>query len=229
MAVQNQLVQTLPRRDRARFVAACERVQLQHAQVIAVQGEPLRQIHFPLDSSISMTVQTDDHPALEVGLIGFEGMLGSQWLLGGSTAPTHAVVQGTGGALRIASPAFTRELEHSVALRSVLGRYLGVRIEQLALSVACRRFHALGPRLARWLLMSQDRATSGPLHVTHEVLARMLGVRRVGITVAAGELQRRGLITYHRGELEVLDRAGLEASACSCYASDCRSYRLRMG
>ncbi len=228
MPAQNQLIESLPRADRARLLGACEPVRLVQDEILALRGEPLRRAHFPLDSSISLMIQTDAHLALEVGLVGSEGMLGAHWLLGAGGAPTHAVVQSPGMALRIGSIAFKRQLLLSVALRRSLSRYLGVRLEQLALAVACRRFHLIGPRLARWLLMSQDRAAADHFHVTHEFLAQMLGVRRVGITMAAGDLQRRGLIRYHRGELAVLDRPGLEVAACSCYAADCSAYTRRM-
>ena len=224
----NQLIERLPRAEKGRLLAACEQVPLAPLEVLATQGEVLHLIYFPLDGAISMTVQADAHPGREVGLIGREGMLGAHWLLGVGTAPTHAMVHSPGTAWRIGSAALQRELVASAALRRGLSRYLVVRIEQLALAVACRRFHLIGPRLARWLLMSQDRAPATRFRITHEFLAQMLGVRRVGVTVAAGDLQRRGLIAYHRGELEVLDRAGLEAAACSCYASDCQSYSQRM-
>ncbi len=228
MVAQNLIIERLPRTDRQRLLGACEPARLARDEVLARQGRPLRHLYFPVDSAISLTVQTDAHPGLEVGLVGREGMLGSHWLLGVGDAPTHAMVHSPGAAWRISSAAIQRELARSAALRSSMGRYLAVRIEQLALAVACLRFHLIGPRLARCLLMTQDRADAPRFHVTHEFLAQMLGVRRVGITVAAGELQRRGLISYHRGELEVLDRAALEAVACSCYASDCLSYARRM-
>jgi CRP-like cAMP-binding protein len=123
---------------------------------------------------------------------------------------------------------FGRELQRSPALLSTMHRYLYVTLEQLATASACRRFHALGPRLARWLLMSHDRAHADQFQVTHEFLGLMLGVRRVGVTVAAGGLQAHGLIHYHRGTVQVRDRIGLEAQACSCYAADRAVYKLRM-
>ena len=162
-------------------------------------------------------------------MVGREGMLGAQLALGVATAPLRALVQGAGTAWRIGAGAFRRELARSPALQRSLDRYLYVLMAQLAASAACLRFHLIGPRLARWLLMSQDRAQADSFRVTHEFLAYMLGVRRVGITAAAGGLQRSGLIDYHRGELTVLDRAGLEAAACDCYAADCKAYAATMG
>ena len=161
-------------------------------------------------------------------MVGREGMLGAQLALGLTTAPLHALVQGRGTAWRIGTAAFRRELALSAALQRRLNRYLYVLMAQLAASAACLRFHQIGPRLGRWLLMSQDRAYSDTFPVTHEFLAYMLGVRRVGVTVAAGALQRQGLIEYRHGELRVLDRAGLELAACGCYAADRKTYSEMM-
>jgi CRP-like cAMP-binding protein len=140
----------------------------------------------------------------------------------------HALVQGAGAAWRVGAGAFRGELARSQALRHGIHRYIYVLMAQFATSATCLRFHSIGPRLARWLLMSQDRSHASSFHVTHEFLAYMLGVRRVGITMAAGALQRGGLIQYHRGEVTVTDRLGLEAAACGCYASDCKAYSQQM-
>lgn len=157
-------------------------------------------------------------------MVGREGMLGSQMALGVQRAPLRALVQGAGSARRIGAGAFRRELSRSQSLQRGMNRYLYVLMAQLAASAACLRFHLIGPRLARWLLMSQDRAHADHFHVTHEFLAYMLGVRRVGVTMAAGALQHSGLIRYHRGEITVIDRAGLEAAACDCYAADQKTF-----
>jgi CRP-like cAMP-binding protein len=138
-------------------------------------------------------------------------------------------VQGTVAARRIGVPAFVQALADIPALKASLSRYLFVLMLQLATSVACTRFHHVGPRLARQLLMNHDRAQADRFHLTHAFLADMLGVRRVGVTGAAGELQRLGLIRYHRGEITVVDRPGLERVACSCYRSDCRAYERLLG
>ena len=223
-AAQNHLIELLPRQDRLRLLAVCEPVQLVLADVLCEPGDPTRHVYFPTEGFISLVAQIDGEPALEVGMVGREGMLGAQLALGVVTAPLHALVQGPGAAWRVATGAFRRELAASVALQRGLNRYLYVLMAQLAASAACLRFHQIGPRLARWLLMSQDRAHSNSFHVTHEFLAYMLGVRRVGITTAAGSLQRSGLIEYRRGEVTVLDRSGLEAAACGCYANDREAY-----
>jgi CRP-like cAMP-binding protein len=138
-------------------------------------------------------------------------------------------VQGSGSAWRVGRAEFRAELARSPPLRRLLDRYLYVLMAQLAGSAACLRFHEIRPRLARWLLMSQDRAHAERFHLTHEFLAYMLGVRRVGITAAAGAMQSSGLIEYRRGELHVIDRAGLEGAACECYASDRATYAETIG
>ncbi len=226
---ENHLIELLPRKDRAHLLAACETVELTLSAILCEPGDSTRHIYFPVDGFISMVTRIDGHPGVEVGMVGREGMLGAQLALGVSEAPLHALVQGPGSALRISSKAFRRELASSRALQLGLHRYIYVLMMQLASSAACLRFHMIGPRLARWLLMSQDRAHTPSFHVTHEFLAYMLGVRRVGITVAAGSLQRNGLIKYHRGQLTVLNRSGLEAAACTCYANDRIAYASQIG
>jgi Crp-like helix-turn-helix domain len=166
---------------------------------------------------------------LEVGMVGCEGMLGASLALGVMTTPLRALVQGTGTAWRANRRDFCRQLAASPALKRGIDRYLYVLMVQLASSAGCLRSHVIGSRLARWLLMSQDRARSDNFHVTHEFLAYMLGVRRGGITDAALALQRAGLIQYRRGDLTVLDRSGLERAACACYATDHRIYADVLG
>jgi CRP-like cAMP-binding protein len=222
--VENHLIELLPRKDRLRLLAICEPVQLALAQVLCDPGQPTRHVYFPIDAFISLVALVEGSPGVEVGMVGREGMLGAQLALGVVTAPLHAVVQGAGASWRIGTPAFRRELARSLPLQRGLDRYLYVLMAQQAASAACLRFHQTTERLARWLLMSQDRAHSDHFHVTHEFLAYMLGMRRVGITAAAKALQRGGLIEYHRGDVTVLDRPGLEAATCSCYATDRKTY-----
>ncbi len=220
----NYLVELLPRKDRLSLTNACEMVDLPLAQVLCEPGKPTKYVYFPTQGFISLIAVVKGSPGVEVGMVGREGMLGVQLALGVKTAPLHALVQGAGKAWRIDTRAFTAELISSTALRNELHRYLYVLMAQLAESTACVRFHQIGPRLARWLLMSQDRSQSSSFDVTQEFLAYMLGVRRVGITVAAGALQRDGLISYSRGKLTVLNRKGLEHAACGCYAADRKAY-----
>jgi CRP-like cAMP-binding protein len=222
--VDNHLIELLPRNDRVHLLAQCEPVQLVLSEVLCEPGKPTRHVYFPTDGFISLVAMVDGTPSLEVGMVGREGMVGAQLVLGVATTPLRALVQGPGTAWRIGAKAFRAELARSPALQRGLNRYLYVLMVQLAASAGCLRFHQIGARLARWLLMTQDRAHADNFHVTHEFLAYMLGVRRVGVTGAASTLQRSGLIEYHRGELTVLDRHGLEAAACSCYAADRQSY-----
>jgi CRP-like cAMP-binding protein len=221
---ENHLIELLPRKDRQRLLAICKPIELVLSEVMGKTGTRTRHVYFPINSTISLVTPIDGKPVLEVGMVGREGMVGAQLVLGVMTTPLHAVVQGSGKAWCVASGPFRRELARSPALRLCLNRYLYVLMSQFAVSAACLRFHLIGPRLARWLLMTQDRAHANSFHVTHEFLAYMLGVRRVGITAAAGELARARLIEYKRGELVVLNRKGLEAAACGCYAADRESY-----
>jgi CRP-like cAMP-binding protein len=222
--LENHLMELLPRNERLRLLAMCEPVQLVSSELLCEHAERTRHVYFPTDGSISLMVTVDGKPGVEGGMVGREGMLGAQLALGVLTTPLRALVQVAGTAWRIGAGAFRVELARSTALQRVLNRYIYVLMVQLSASAACLHFHRIGPRLARWLLMSQDRTHSGSFHVTHEFLACMLGVRRVGVTTAAGALQRAGLITYRHGQMTVLDRSGLEAAACSCYSADCKSY-----
>lgn len=222
---QNHLINLLPRRERNRLMSICEPAELVLAQELCVRGESMRYVYFPTHGFISLLAQVDEHPSLEVGMVGREGMVGASLLLGVPEVPVRALVQGAGATWRITREDFNLELAQSLPLRRILGRYLYVLMAQMTASAACLRFHLLRPRLARWLLMSHDRAHADSFQVTQAFLAYMLGVRRVGVTAAAGALQRSGLISYRRGNLTVTDRAGLEAAACSCYASDSHAYQ----
>jgi CRP-like cAMP-binding protein len=228
-AAENHLIELLPRPARLRLLAICETVPLVLSDVLYERGQPVGHVHFPIDGFVSLIAQIDGHSGLEVGMVGREGMVGAPLVLGLVQAPLQALVQGPGSARRADAAAFQRELALSPALQGVMNRYLGVLMAQLASSAACLRFHLIAPRLARWLLMSQDRAHADHFHVTHEFLSCMLGVRRVGITNAAVALQRDGLIRYRRGDVTVVDRSGLEALACGCYASDRAAYVQALG
>ena len=198
----------------------CEAVDLKPGQILYQPDAQIRHVYFPTDSFISLVIPVDGTSNLEVVLVGNEGMLGTPLILGANVSPLRAIVQGVGPAWRMSSVAFSRELARSAPLRRGLHRYLHVRMCQLARAAACTRFHLVGQRLARCLLMAQDRAHSDDFHATHEILAYMLGVRRVGVTKAAKVLQTRRLIRYHRGEVSILDRVGMEAAACGCYRAD---------
>lgn len=205
--------------DRRRFLTHCEPVELRFGTVLFEPGDRIDDVYFPLDSYVSLLALADRRNSLEVGLIGNEGMLGIGRILDIDEFSLRAVVAGSGAAMRMTASTFARELGRSGALQGRLNRYLYALMAQFALSSACARYHDLPARLARWLLMTQDRARSDHFFFTHEFLANMLGVRRVGVTAAAGALQRDKLIRYQRGSIEVLNRPGLQKIACDCYRS----------
>jgi CRP-like cAMP-binding protein len=226
---ENHLILQLPRATRKKFLDRCEPFELVRSTDLGPPGQVLSHAYFPRGGFISLVIAMDSHPPLEVGMVGREAVLGAELVLGLSRTPWRALVQGEGASWRIGSVALREASDSLPELRQLLQRMVTVHLHQQALAAACERFHTIGPRLARWLLMGHDRAQSDRLHVTQECIALMLGVRRVGVTVAAGALQQRGLIAYHRGELTVLDRAALEAEACSCYAADKQLYADVMG
>lgn len=221
---QNRLVARLRSAEGRQLLARCDTVPLRSAEVLSEPGMPMHHVYFPIRGFICLVARMEGQRGVEVGMVGNEGMLGFQAVLGVAAAPLHALVQGEGASLRMDTRVLRSALASSPALADVLHRYLHVQMAQLAMSAACLRFHRLGPRLARWLLMAHDRADAGSFYVTQECLACMLGVRRAGVCTAASALQRRGLIAYRRGSFTVLDRAGLQAMACSCYAAGQQSY-----
>jgi CRP-like cAMP-binding protein len=220
ISLANQLLADLPASESQAFMAVCEPVHLSFGEVLVESGDPITHVYFPLDSFISLIALLKTNDQLAVAMAGREGMLGISLVLGLAKAPLQAMVQGAGSALRMSAARFQQLLRSSPALQQRLKSYLFVVMHQLAQSAGCNHFHQVEARLARWLLMTQDRAGSDRLRLTHEFLAMMLGVRRAGITVAAIALQERGLIRYRRGEIEVIDRQGLIEAACRCYTAD---------
>jgi CRP-like cAMP-binding protein len=177
----------------------------------------MRSVYFPSDCLVSLLAVTDGRFSLEVGMVGREGMVGVALALGVPRSPVRALVQGAGAALRMSSGRFASALRHSAPLQDALHGYTHGLMNQISRTAACNRFHVVEARLARWLLMTRDRLGAREFRMTHEFLAAMLGVRRVGVTEAATAVQRRGLIEYRRGLIRILDGAGLEAVSCSCY------------
>jgi CRP-like cAMP-binding protein len=227
LQIFSRLIEGLPSKQRKQLLNGCEPVDLVFGNVLHEANQPIRHVYFPLSGFVSLVTTLDGHQPLEMGLIGNEGMLGATLALGIGQAPMRAVVQGSGSALRISSQLFKQELLSSPALLRALKRYLYVVMTQLSQSAACTHFHEIEPRLARWLLMTHDRAHADHFHLTHEYLADMLGVRRSGVSIAAAAMQVRGLISYSRGEIHILDRAGLELAACECYAALQADYRAQ--
>lgn len=220
----NRLLDALPRSDLRRLRSGCDAVELALADVLSVPGELLTHVYFPMSCFISLIVPVGRSGSLEVGLVGNEGMFGIPLALGVNFTPVRAVVQGAGSALRMDAARFRRNLARSPALERKLDRYIFVLLGQLAQTAACTRFHRVEARLARWLLMTQDRAHADTFYVTQAFMASMLGVRRVGVTKAASALQERNLIHYRRGVVTVLDRRGLTAASCACYQADRDTY-----
>ena len=221
---QNHLVDLLPRPERLRLLALCEPVELVPGTVLCEPGNPTHHVYFPTEGFVSLLGLNHGSPDLEVGIVGREGMLGAAVALGVATTRLRLLVQGAGSAWRIGTEVFQRELERNAPLRVCVNRYLYVLMAQMTSAGACHRFHPIGARMARWMLMIHDRARGDSFQVTQETLAYRLGVRRVGITNAACVLQRSGLIEYRRGKMTVRDRGGLEAAACGCYAADRQAY-----
>jgi hypothetical protein len=222
--VVNRLLARLPRQECSRILRACEQVDLAFDDILCEPHAPCAHVYFPLTATISLVAPVDGRPPLEMVLIGNEGMLGATLALGINAMPLRGAVQGTGAALRMTAARFQRQLRDNPALRRRVKRYLYVLLAQSSQTAACTRFHDIESRLARWLLETHDRAHGQPFQLTHQFLANMLGVRRSGITVAAGDLQRREVITYTRGTIEVLDRKRLETAACECYRAVLDSY-----
>ena len=227
--ITNQLISALPAKERSRLVASCDEVDLEFADVLGDSGEQIRHVYFPLDAFVSLVTPIEQAAVLEVGMVGNEGMHGISLALGVNIWPLHSIVQRGGSALRMSAAAFIREHNRSLPLQRTLDHYVYVLMRQLAQSAVCTRFHVVEARLARWLLMTQDRAHSPTFDVTHKVLALMLGVRRTGVSEAANSLQKRNLIAYHRGRVTVLNRSSLKVVSCTCYSEDKRSYAQLFG
>jgi CRP-like cAMP-binding protein len=215
--VANNLLAALPRKDRQRLLASLVPIALTFGEILYEPGKAIRYVYFPNDSVVSLLTLVEGHRALEVGLVGCEGMVGIPLALGVNISPVRALVQGTGTAMRMSATRFRKEFHNSVPLQRALYRFTHVLMAQVTQTAACNRFHFIEARLARWLLMTRDRVLSNQFRLTQEFLSHMLGVRRVGVTKAAGALQQRKLINYSRGNISILDRKGLEAAACRCY------------
>jgi CRP-like cAMP-binding protein len=222
--VTNTLIDTLPRTARNRLLSLCQSVDLVSGHVVSQSDTLTRHVYFPTGSILSLMTSSDDSPVLEVGMVGSEGMLGLQVVLAVGNVPLQASVRSAGTAWRIATAPFNRELAGSRALQQSLNCYLQVILLQLTSEARCVRFHQIDQRLARWLLMTHDRTHADSFSVTQAVIARLLGVRRVGIATAAGAFQRKGMIKYVRGVLTIVDRKALESESCGCYEAARKTY-----
>jgi CRP-like cAMP-binding protein len=215
--IENSLLAAVPATTYKRLLASLEPVEMIFGEVLYEPGDTIHHVYFPADALVSLLTLADGHLALEVGLIGREGMVGIPLVLGHNVSPVRALVQGGGAAMRMAAAPFRKAFRLSPPLQKELYRYTHALMGQISQTAACNRFHVVEQRLARWLLMTHDRVKSDQFRMTQAFLGHMLGVRRVGVTKAAHALQGRGLISYARGDISVLDRAGLEAASCRCY------------
>ncbi|QEA39001.1 Crp/Fnr family transcriptional regulator [Pistricoccus aurantiacus] len=225
----NRLIDGLPAESRRRLLRHCEPMTLTFGEILSEPHQPLEYVYFPQSGFISLIQVMSKSRSLEVGLVGNEGLCGASLVLGINALPQRALVQGAGTAWRLSAVQLQEELKADAPLRERLGHYQYVQLAQASLGAACFHFHDIEQRLARWLLMTQDRAQADRFYLTHEFLADMLGVRRSGVTTAAGTLQARALIHYSRGQISILDRAGLEATSCECYAITQRDYDRWLG
>jgi CRP-like cAMP-binding protein len=207
----------MPAREFARLQDQLEPVVLKFRQVLYEPGKPIRHVYFPVDCLISLLTAVDKGRTLEVGMVGNEGMAGMPFILGVGVSGVRAIVQGGGTAWRMGAAPFRVEFDRNRPLQDALYRYTYALMAQISQTAACNRFHDAEQRLARWLLMTRDRVESDEFSLTHDFLAHMLGLRRVGITEAASALKRRDLIEYTRGKIRILDVKGLRASSCTCY------------
>ena len=213
----NQLLAALAPADLHRLTKSLERVPMALGDMLYDPGEQLQHAYFPTTSIVSLHYVAESGASAETASVGREGVVGVSLFLGGNTTPSSAVVQTAGCAYRVEVRLLRAEFEHNSALRAILLRYAQALLTQACQNAACYRHHTLEQQLCRWLLVTLDRIPSGHLVMTQELVARMLGVRREGVSEAAGHLQQAGFISYRRGHISVLQRAGLEARVCECY------------
>jgi len=229
LPMQSRLLASLPAADFARLSPNLELIKLQLGDVLYEAGAQLRYAYFPVDCIISMMYVMENGDSAEIAMVGNEGVAGIPGFLGADAAATRALVQGAGSAYRIERDALKREFARGGALQGATLLYILALIAQMGQTAACNRHHAVEQQLCRWLLLTLDRLASNELMMTQELIANMLGVRREGVTEAAGRLQEEGMIRYSRGHITVLDRPKLEARACECYAVVRKEFERLLG
>jgi CRP-like cAMP-binding protein len=214
---ENRLLNALPREEYKRLRPHLEKVSLPLREILYEADGPIPHVFFPLNGVVSLVIMVEGDVSLEVGTIGNEGMVGTPVFLGADRSPTRAISQVAGEALRMQTKVFQEEMRRAGALHGLVQKYTQAMINQISQSTVCNHRHSVQKRMCRWLLMSHDRVGADEFQLTQEFLAQMLGVRRPTVTAVAGKLQKAGLITYHRGKMNILDRKGLEAASCECY------------
>ncbi len=215
---QNHLLAALPEEDYAYFSPFLEGVQMPLGEVLYESGMQMRHVYFPVDSIVSLLYVMEDGSSAEIAVVGNEGIVGVSLFMGGETTPSRAVVQSAGNAYRLKGQFLKNEFFRAGPMQHLLLRYTQALLTQMAQTAVCNRHHTLDQQFCRWLLLSLDRLPSNELIMTQELIAAMLGVRREGVTEAAGNVQKAGLIKYSRGHITILDRVGLEKRVCECYA-----------
>ena len=214
----NRLLATLARKDYQRLLPRLKQTTLVFGDVLFDPGDTIKHVYFPNDSIISLLSAVGERSTLEVGMVGNEGMAGLPIFMGVKVSRTRAIVQGAGSAMRMTAAVLREEIQGLSPLHRLLHRYTHSLLTQISQSSVCNRFHTVDARLARWLLMTSDRLSRDEFRLTQDFMSNMLGVRREGVNKAAGALENRKLIKYNRGELRILNRSGLEAVTCGCYA-----------
>jgi CRP-like cAMP-binding protein len=214
---QNHLLAALPEEEYVLLFPYLEEVKMPLGEVLYESGGELRYVYFPTTCIVSLLYVMEDGASAEIAVVGNEGIIGIALFMGGGTMPNRAVVQSAGHAYRLKGSLIKKEFSQNGPMMRLLLRYTQALITQMAQTAVCNRHHSIDQQLCRWLLLSLDRLPSNKLTMTQELIANMLGVRREGVTDAAGKLQESGLISYSRGQITVLDRVGLEARVCECY------------
>ena len=214
---QNHLLAALPADEYARILSNLELVPMPLGEALYESGSQMRHVYFPTTAIISLLYVMEDGASAEIAIVGNEGVVGVSLFMGGETTTSRAVVQSAGHGYRLKAPLLKAEFFHAGPMQRLLLRYTQALLTQMAQTAVCNRHHSLDQQLCRWLLLSLDRLRSSDLVMTQELIANMLGVRREGVTEAAGNLQKAGLITYSRGKITVMDRPALEARVCECY------------
>lgn len=225
----NAIIAALPGPEGRRFAGLCRSIRLSQGEILCESNQPLKTAYFPASGVIALATSLGERAPLQLGLIGRDGLLGATLALDIRISPMHARVQVAGTALAMPAPQLQQELQTNPWLRQAVHHYQFRLTLQMLQNAVCLHFHEIEPRLARWLLMVCDLSDSDRFHFTQQLLSQALGVRRSGVTLAAGSLQRRGFIRYARGEIQITDYAGLEAAACECHADLTNNYRAVFG
>ena len=215
---QNHLLAALPAEVQGRLFPNLELIDLPYGKVLYESGDAMQYVYFPVDSIVSLLYVMENGASAEVSVVGNEGFVGMALLMGGDSTPSQAMVQSAGHGYRLAAGLFKKEFHRQSGMQILLLRYMQALITQMTQTAVCNRHHSVEQQLCRWLLLCLDRVAGDELFMTQELMANMLGVRREGVTEAAGSLQKQGGITYTRGRITVLDRAVIEKLSCECYA-----------